>query len=167
MKPWAKRAVEEANLFNPAFGAMLMTKAVIDFCKKSGGRPMPFALAFLVLPIVMHRGTRQALPGSTITSLLPWLQDHREQLVDFPGRVTRLKPFGQEAIMFAMAHKAIAVEEEGGLVRGENKVSTTEKKTELFTLEARECLDRASFLGRWLATAGTPATILAAWSIAP
>lgn len=167
MQPWAKRAVEEANLFNPAFCATLVTKAVVDFGKKSAGRPMPFALAFLVLPIILHRTTRQALPGSTVTALLPWLQEHREQLVDFSGRVSRLIPFGQEAIMFAIAHGALSIEEGGSLVPGKNKVSTTEKKTELFTLEARECLDRAGFLGRWLATAGTPATILAAWSIAP
>ncbi|MFC6028801.1 MULTISPECIES: three component ABC system middle component [Methylobacterium] len=166
MQPWVKRAVEEANLFNPAFCATLLTKAVVDFGKKSGGRPMPFALAFLVLPITMHRATRQALPGSTITSMLPWLQEHREQLVDFPGRVKRLKPFSQEAIMFAIANGALAVEEGGGLVAGKNKVSTTEKKTEFFTAEARECVDRAGFLGRWLSTAGASVTIIAAWSIA-
>ena len=73
MQPWAKRAVEEANLFNPAFCATLVTKAVADFGKKSDDRPLPFALAFLVLPIVMHHGTRQALPSSTVTALLPWL----------------------------------------------------------------------------------------------
>jgi len=68
--------------------------------------------------------------------------------------------------MFAVAHGALAVEENGGLVIGKNRVPATERKTELFTSEARACLDRAGFLGRWLATAGTPATILSAWSIA-
>lgn len=167
MQSWHSRAVEEANLFNPAFCATLLTKAVGDFMKKSAGRPMPFALAFLVLPIIMHRGTRQALPGSTVTALLPWLQENREQLVDFSVRVMRLKPFSQEAIMFAIAHGTLAFGDGGGLVLGKNKVSTTEKKTGLFTFEARECVDRAGFLGRWLATAGRPATILSAWGIIP
>jgi hypothetical protein len=69
--------------------------------------------------------------------------------------------------MFAIAHGALAVGEGGGLMLGKNKVSTTEKRTELFTSEARECVDRAGFLGRWLATAGSPATILAAWGVVP
>ena len=167
MQPWANRPVEEANLFNPAFSATLMTKTVGDFTKKAGGRQMPFALVFLVLPIIMHRGTREALPGSTVTALLPWLQENREQLVDFPARVRRLKPFSQEAVMFGVGYGALVLADGGGLLVGRKKVSTTEKKTDLFTLEARECVDRAAFLGRWLAAAGPAATILAAWGVSP
>ena len=55
MQPWSKRVVEEANLFNPAFGAVLLAKAADEFTKKSH-QPFPFALTFLVLPIVLHHG---------------------------------------------------------------------------------------------------------------
>src|SRR5215204_450597 len=72
MQPWAARVIEEANLFNPAFCATVLAKAADEFAKKAN-RPLPFALAFLILPIVLHHGTRSALPGSTVTSLLPWL----------------------------------------------------------------------------------------------
>lgn len=167
MQPWAERAVEEANLFNPAFCATLIAKGVGDFTRKAGGRPMPFALSFLVLPIVVHHRTRRSLPGSTVTAMLPWLQDNRAQLVGFPGRVRRLTPFSREAIMFGIAHAALAIEDEGNLVLGISKVTATERRTPLFTTEARDCLDRAGFLGRWLATAGTPATVLAAWGVSP
>jgi hypothetical protein len=102
-----------------------------------------------------------------VTALLPWLQENREQLVGFSARVAQLKPFSQEAIMFAIAHEALSVGDGGGLTLGKRKVPTTEKRTALFTAEARECVDRAGFLGRWLATAGSPATILSAWGIAP
>lgn len=166
MQHWRNRAVEEANLFNPAFCATLITKSSIEFIKKSNNRPVPFAISFLILPIILHNRTRDALPSSTVTALLPWLQEHREQLVDFPERVARLKPFSQEALMFAISHGTLLLDE-GGLSLGKNKLLTTEKKTPHFTSEARNCLDRAGFLGRWLATAGTPATILAAWSVAP
>ena len=82
MQRWSSRVVEEAYLFNPAFCGTLLAKTTEDFTKKSG-RQFPFALAFLVLPVVLHRGTRSALPGSTVTSLLPWTQENRQQLVDF------------------------------------------------------------------------------------
>jgi hypothetical protein len=166
MLAWEKRAVEEANLFNPAFCGALIVKAVEDFGRKTNhGFSLP--LTFLVLPIVLHRGTREALPGSTITSLLAWLQDNRQQLVDFPDRVRRLKSITQEAIMFGLSQGVLAVAQDGSLHVGRNKIPVTERSMGSFTREARECIDRARFIGRWLATAGTTATIMASWGVAP
>jgi Family of unknown function (DUF6521) len=166
MEPWSKRVVEEANLFNPAFCGTLLAKAGDEFAKRAG-RPFPFALAFLVLPVVLHRGTREALPGSTITSLLPWIQEHREQLVDFAVRVQRLREITREAILFTLQHQTLALTEEGYIVIGDKRRSATEKRTGLFTNEARQCVDRAGFIGRWFAAAGTTATIYAGWGVAP
>lgn len=166
MQTWSKRVFEEANLFNPAFCAVLLAKAAEEFTKKTQ-QPFPFALTFLVLPVVLHRATRAALPGSTVTSLLPWIQEHREQLVNFAGRVQALREITQEAILFGTQHETLAIASSGGIAVGARKQSPTEKRTGLFTDEARECVDRAGFLGRWFAAAGTPATIFSAWGIAP
>jgi len=166
MLPWPERVVEEANLFNPAFCATLMAKAVEEFAKK-GDRRLPFALTFLILPIVLHHGTRSALPSSTITSLLPWIQDNREQLVEFAQRVQRLSPITREALLFGVQHQILLLTNDGDVTVGPKRKSATERRTGLFTDEVRECVDRAGFLGRWLSTAGTTATIYAAWSITP
>jgi Family of unknown function (DUF6521) len=166
MQPWPNRVVEEANLFNPAFCATLLAKAADEFTKKTH-RPLPFALAFLVLPIVLHRGTRMALPGSTITSLLPWIQDNREQIVDFATRVRRLREITRETMLFGLQHETLALSTEGDLSVGSKRQSATERRTGLFTDEARECVDRAGFIGRWFAAGGTTATIFAAWGISP
>jgi hypothetical protein len=166
MLPWADRAVEEATLFNPAFCATLLAEAAGEFMKKAG-RPLPFSLTFLILPIVLHGGTRSALPGTTVTALLPWVQDHREQLVDFGVRVQRLRAITREAIMFGTGHQTLALNAHGELTVGTNRQSATAKRTGLFTEETRECVDRAGFIGRWFAAAGTPATIYAAWGIRP
>ena len=167
MQAWPQRAIEEANLFNPAFCSMLLAQTTDDFIKKAG-RPAPFSLAFLVLPIVLHPKTRTALPGSTITSLLPWIQDNREHLVDFAVRVRRLLPITQEALMFGIRHRALAIDDHSGdLLVGDKRMAPTVRRTELFTVEARECVDRAGFVGRWFAAAGTTATIYSAWGVAP
>ena len=166
MQPWSARVVEEANLFNPAFCATLLAKAADDFAKKAN-RPLPFALTFLVLPIVLHRGTRSALPGSTVTSLLPWVQDNREQIVDFAQRVQSLQPITREALLFGVQHQTLLLTSKGDVAIGAKRQSATDKRTGLFTDEARECVDRAGFLGRWLSTAGTTATNYAAWGVAP
>jgi len=158
--------VEEANLFNPAFGAVLLAKAADEFTRKTH-RQFPFALAFLVLPIVLHRGTRSALPGSTITALLPWIQGNREQLVNFAPRVQALKPITKEAILFGAQNQTLALTDSGGIAVGARRQTPTERRTGLFTDEARECVDRAGFLGRWFAAAGSPATIYSAWGVTP
>lgn len=166
MLTWEERAVEEANLFNPAFCGMLIVKTSDDFTKKAN-HGFPFPLSFLVLPIVLHNRTREALPSSTITSLLPWLQNNREYLIDFPDRVRRLKSITREAIMFGMTQKLLTVANDGSLLPGRKKIPTSSKSFELFTKEARECVDCARFLGRWLSVAGTTATIMASWGVAP
>lgn len=166
MLQWPERVVEEANLFNPAFCSVLLAKVSEEFTRKTK-QPLPFALAFLVLPLILHRSTRLALPGSTITPLLPWVQEHREQLVNFSGRVQALRPITREAILFGAQCETLNVSSSGGISVGARRLTATERRTGLFTDEARECVERAGFLGRWLAAAGTPATIYSAWGIAP
>ena len=166
MQPWATRVVEEANLFNPAFCATLLAKSTEEFSKKAH-QAFPFALTFLMLPIVLHHGTRTALPGSTITSLLAWIQENREQVVSFSSRVQHLRGITREAILFGIQHGTLAMTNTGDLQVGTKRLSATDKRTGLFTDEARDCVDRAGFLGRWFAAAGTTATIYAAWGVAP
>jgi hypothetical protein len=166
MQSWPSRVIEEANLFNPAFCTALLAKASEDFLKKAG-KPLPFPLAFLILPIVLHRATREALPGSTVTSLLSWIEGSREHLVDFPTRVRRLKDISRESILFGTQCGSLTMTLEGELAPGPQNRTATERRTPLFTAEARNCVERAGFLGRWLAVAGTTATIYAAWGITP
>lgn len=166
MQSWSNRVVEEANLFNPALCAVLLAEASKDFISKAS-RPLPFALAFLVLPVVLHRSTREALPGSTVTSLLPWIQENREHLVEFSTRVQRLRAISREAILFGIQTRVLSLSTEGALVLGQKRRSVTTTRTPLFTAEARECAERSGFLGRWFAVAGSTATIYAAWGVAP
>jgi hypothetical protein len=155
---WNERVVEEANLFNPAFCSMLIAKACKDYSKK-GQEPLSFPLAFLILPLIVHPGTRAALPYSTVTSLISWTQERRGDLVEFGAHTRRLLPYTREAIMFGLAHTMLTLDESGGINIGKSYVAPTEKKTELFTPEVRDCLDRAGFVGRWFAGAGTASTI--------
>lgn len=166
MQQWADRPVEEANLFNPAFCATVLANAVHEYARKAN-KPFPFALAFLVLPIVLHQATREALPHSTITSLLPWVQQNRDRLVSFAQRVSRLGPITREAVLFGILHDALATDPNGNIVVGAKRRTPTEKRTELYTSEVRDCIDRAGFVGRWFAVAGTIATIYSAWGISP
>jgi hypothetical protein len=163
---WSDRVVEEKNLFNPAFGAMLVGETVNEFQKKTN-KPLPFAVTFLVLPIVLHEATREALPKSTLTALLPWVQDNREQLVGFAGRVQNLREISREAVLFGLQNDILNLSENGELTIGGSRKTATPARTPLFTDEARTCVERSGFIGRWFAATGTSANIFSAWGVAP
>lgn len=164
-RAWTSRVVEEANLFNPAYCATLLAVVTKEYAKKTEC-PLPFALAFLVLPIVLHEKTREELPHSTITALLPWLQEHKPVLVGFSQRVARLRPATQEAVMFGITHGALSFDGPALQVTGKYKAPTS-ARTDMFTKETIDTVEAAGFIGRWFANAGTISTIYAAWGITP
>ncbi|ASV19575.1 TPA: three component ABC system middle component [Enterobacter ludwigii] len=166
MEPWSSRPIEESYLFNPAFCVLLIANTSSEFNKKTGCS-LPFALAFIILPIILHQKTRKALPATTVTSLMAWCQDNRDTMINFPDRVRRLNGITRESILFGTRQSALCLDENGDLKKGAKLLPPTEKRTPLLTQEAGECIERAAFLGRWLAAAGTTATIYAAWGIAP
>ena len=166
MRAWNDRVVEVAYLFNPAFGATLIAEAVHDYNEKANGS-LPFAATFLILPIVLHESTRRSLPKSTLTALLPWVQEHRESLVGFAERVQQLRDMTRESVLFGLQNEILQLAEDGTVSVGKRRKSVTTKRTPLFTDEANECVERSGFLGRWFATSGAPANIFSAWGVAP
>jgi len=61
MIPWEHRPIEVANLFNPAFCGEVIRRCGAGYSAKLQ-TGMPYALAFLVLPIVLHPATRWSEP---------------------------------------------------------------------------------------------------------
>ena len=79
MSSWRGRPQEEVSLLNPAFTSTGLWSAARGYLKTDGsGRSdaLPFTLAFLVLPLVLHRQTRESLPTSTRTSVAVWASDN-------------------------------------------------------------------------------------------
>ena len=166
LRQWDLRTNEEASLFNPSFCATLLAETAIDH-QRRGHQPLPLPLAFLVLPVVLHRSTRQALPSTTVTALLPWIELNRETLAGFPARVTSMRDITREALVFGLQHGVLDIAEPAALAVGPDRRTATPRRTPMFTDEVRECLDRAAFVGRWFASAGTTATIFASLGVSP
>src|SRR5438067_1970578 len=101
MKVWTQRAKDEAFLLNPAFCCTVISTAVSNFVDTStNGMPLP--IAFMVLPILLHKPTRDRLPANTRTSMPAWLQENASARVLFYERLISLKPHTREAIQFGM-----------------------------------------------------------------
>jgi hypothetical protein len=166
MQEWRQRPPEVANLFNPAFCAVLLAKTV-DAYSSTRGQGLPFELVFLVLPIVLHERTRSTLPRTITTPLLAWIETNQAELVGFPERARRLVPVTREAVMFGLAHEVMRMEDDATVSLGEAGIISTPSALRSLSVDVQECFKKSYFLGRWLAGAGTSATIMASWGVAP
>lgn len=165
MKPWTERTREEANLLNPPFCCAVLTSACIGFKEKSG-KPLPFVLAFMVLPIVLHKDTRESLPRTTRTSIPSWLLKHTEARIGFYERLMALKPHTREALRHGLDFDWIVMCESGHIrcMVTNNRIN---RAVRLLNGDAQECVSRGRFLGKWFGTIASTKTLMAFWGIRP
>ena len=163
MKPWHERPTEIANLFNPAFCALIVRDGSQGFAEHNP-TGMPYPLAFVLLPIVLHRGTRNILPKTIATKLHPWIEQHQEVKIGFPQRCAAMSTFTREAIIFAASGGLISISTSGTIQAPPLRLKRVGWPNDS---EPAICRERAHFVGRWLATAGETATIFAMWGVRP
>lgn len=165
MKTWVTRPKEEAYLLNPAFCCISLAAAM---CGYSGAmtQGIPFPLTFMILPIVLHKPTRVALPANTRTSMAAWLLENAGARVLFYERLTSLKPHTKEGIQFGLLVNWIVPVSDGCFQTTRNDRDLN-RATRNLTDEARECVMRARFVGKWFAGVGAAHTVMALWGIRP
>lgn len=165
LRPWEERwASEEANHFNPAFCGVLIYEFARAYTRAKGG-PASFALLFCALPIALHPATRDRLPRTIATALLPWLEDNRDVRVGFGERARNLSPYIREAVRYAADRGAIRFGNGGVVTTGPKRAAFTTSALQDATTEVRETVDAIRKVARWFAAAGDTTTVLAAWGI--
>ncbi len=161
---WRQRPVEEARNFNPAFCGELIARTVGEY-HMARAEPLNIAIVFLVVPLTLHRQTRDILPRRASTAFAGWIADHNAHLAEFPGRVHQLRPVSREALLFSLRNEVIAVEE-GGLVPGAKKIARTSRPSPT-TDDVSEARSAAALIGRWFGSQGMDASILQGFGVAP
>lgn len=145
---WRERPQEEARNFNPAFCAELFARTVAEYMK-ARKQPFGIAIAFLILPLTLHKETRDALPGRANTAFAGWVAENSETLVELPIKVKRMRPVSREALVFSIHHQILEIES-GGLLFGKKPIPLSAKPS-LTTDDANEARSAAALLGRWFA----------------
>jgi len=158
MTPWIERSIEERNLLNPGFCAMLLWHAAGGYASERS-IPMPIELSFLVLPFVLHKETREILPSNIRTSLPTWLAENPLVWTRLGERATTLRAFTKESLVFGGTHGLLSFAQDsvGANADMKKRVNASLKAT---SDEVRECAKRAEFLGKWLERAGSPETAM-------
>lgn len=162
MKRWDERPVEIRNLFNPAFCGLILMRAFAGF-EEEDKRGMPFSLALLVLPLCLHKQSREILHAGNRSYLLKLVATHPELLVGFPRRVTDLLPYAFEAFGILMQMGLFKVDSSGRLQSAPEGM----RKSITGTAETVACQRVARFLGKEFARIGDRSTIYMTMGVRP
>jgi len=164
MSAWLDRTIEERNLLNPAFCAVVLWHLAKGYQTEianmgEGEAGLPIELAFVGASFVLRGQTRRQLPRDTRTSLATWIQDHPLERSAVAKGVIVLRPYVREAVIFGFHQGAIA------LAGTSLKASASEARRITAYLkqasdEVRDCAHRAQLVGRWLYKGGTPSTVM-------
>lgn len=165
MTSWAERSIEERNLLNPGFCAMLVWHAAQGYASERL-LPMSIGLSFLVLPFVLHKETRESLPTNIRTSLPIWLAEHPLVLTRLGERASTLSAFTKQSLLFGGSLGLLAIGQDGVRANG-NKKKRVHSALKATSDEVRHCAKRAEFLGRWLEKAGGPETVMTLLGVRP
>jgi hypothetical protein len=156
-RPWRERPSEQAALLNPAFLGEVLARVVAGY-GRSGGRPLPLPLAFLVAPLVLAPTLRSLLPRRANATFGTWTAINAPRLADLPDRVLRLRPVTREALLFLAQVRAVRVET-NGIVPGSRplRFATVLSPTTDETTDIRRAAD---LVGRWFGAQADPVAVM-------
>lgn len=162
MKGWNKRTHEVAYLLNPAFCGRILYASIKEYESKTK-RAFPFPLIYLILPLVLHKATREHIDSRT--QLWQWVQKYPCFLIDFPQRAHDLVQITNEAIEFLLQTKKIRLTPNGEL---ETPASTRAlSKVKYVDDEIVECLKKSEHIARWFASSGKVETVYICLGVRP
>ena len=148
--PWADRSPVLAAMLNPALLAAIIAAAAAEY-ERADGDPMPWALAFLVAPLVLHRDTRQALPLTTRSHLATWVSNHPTIRAGLPARARSLTDPVREGLRFGLDRSVLEIVGDGRIRGSLQFASQPPDRGDL-----RSIIRSAGMVGRWLAKLDQP-----------
>lgn len=163
MKDWANRPPEIAALLNPAFCGFLLSTGLNEY-NKNVDKGAPYAFPFVMLPLVLHRPTRERFPRSSRTAFSAWITNADTAIakIGFAERAKNMAPYVKEGLTFAMQNNSIYVTESGRL-----KTTPAKKSFPSATQEVNECIRASVMCGKWFSMVGDFKTAMALLGVKP
>jgi hypothetical protein len=162
VKRWDQRPFEIRNLFNPAFCGLVLFRGLHGF-EEEDARGMPFSLSLLVLPLCLHKDSRERVASSPRSYLLKTTEKNQQMMVGFADRVTRMLPYTFEGFGLLMERGCIAIAEDGRIKTMPDKVRKAVKGTD----ETVSCQKVARILGREFARIADRVTVYTTLGVRP
>ena len=162
MKRWDLRPVEIRNLFNPAFCGLVLFRALQGY-EEEDTRGMPFSLSLLVLPLCLHKDSREVIAGSSRSYLLKTAEKNQQVMIGFADRAAQMLPYALEGFGLLMERGCLTVAEDGRIQTVPDKVRKTIKGTD----ETISCQRVARIVGREFARIADRVTVYTTFGIRP
>ena len=164
---WKERPKDVFNLFNPAFCGEILRICIASYEDESG-KSFPFSLIFFILPLALHKFTREQMPQKMprTTLFLSWLQKHPEVRIDLPRRTEELVLFTHEAFLFLLTKGVITILANGNLTANDYippRISGNDPAIE----EVKDCFRVARYIGKWLSEFSKPSLVYTALWMSP
>jgi hypothetical protein len=163
VKDWANRPPEIAALLNPAFCGFLLSTGLNEY-NKNVDKGAPYAFPFVMLPLVLHKPTRERFPRSSRTAFSAWITNADTAIakIGFAERAKNMAPYVKEGLTFAMQNNSIYVTESGRL-----KTTPAKKSFPSATQEVNECIRASVMCGKWFSMVGDFKTAMALLGVKP
>lgn len=122
MTAFARSDLTELDLVqNPAIGAYLIWNFTLGY-QEDGAEAAPFLLSFLILPLLLHKQTFEAVAStrkaSGLTLFAAKFDREREALVELHSRARLLRPLSLQSIGVASTTRLVRIDHESGLLHG-------------------------------------------------
>ncbi len=165
MTEWQARTIEQRNLLNPAFCAVVLWNVAKGYRSEAAtsndaAGVLPIELAFVGASFVLRGQTRQQLPSTVRVSLAIWIHAQPLERSAVAKGVVILRPYVREALLFGAQHGILSMQ--GRHVDGDPAAARKiARYLRLSSADVRDCAGQAGFVGRWLHRGGAVSTVLA------
>ena len=159
---WSARPPEVAYSLNPAFCGRIIIECVVEYARTTR-HAMPYPLSYLILPIVLHKKTRDTMPPTSRRRMHPWLEKNQRAKIGFDKRARAMTRFTNEALIFLIHNGKIEVTATGDLA-GDDTVAWAPKGE---PFEIMDCAKKAKIVGNWFAPYADAADVFRMWGVAP
>ena len=160
---WEDRPVVVANLLNPAFCGEILRIGIKAYQKETG-KGLPFALAFLFLPLLLHKETREKFPKKVSKNFYEWIEENAIVKIFIGQRIKELVPYTREGIQFLIYYEAINIDNYARLETISYQKKQLNYKNDN---EIKEIYTKAKMLGKWFSRIGDIHTIYTILGIRP
>ncbi|MFD9607006.1 three component ABC system middle component [Streptomyces sp. NPDC059970] len=153
---------EERALYNPAFTAVLCTRAVQGYAKEYAA-PCPLPVAVTAAVMALQPSIRAALPATTGTGLMSWLDANDAVRIAMTRNAGALAAVVRPGLLFALQSSILRCTSDGLTLVPRALTKTVRGDTE----QSAAVQKAAVQLGRWLPSTGSLSTVLTLLGVKP
>jgi Family of unknown function (DUF6521) len=153
---------EISTLLNPGLVALLLSRASSAHTREVQ-RGLPYVYGPIIVTISLYPEARRTLSMNITTQFATWLVRSTAIQPLLQARIIDMVPLVNEGFLFGLSYRVLRLV--GGSIQpGSNGPTATITSDSTDVQQAQRA---ASYLGRWLARAGNPATVCALLGVVP